>query len=117
MSTSSSYILPPHPQPLSENSEDEIDSLPSSIASSELESNSDDDERESDAEREWEDSLRQLELVLTMVVLPYAGKYLGRRFAYWGWAKYMQWMYPVEVRFTNKSAFRAAGAVEAAATL
>ena len=29
----------------------------------------------------------------------------------------MQWMYPVEVRFTNKSVFNAAGAVEAAATL
>jgi hypothetical protein len=34
-----------------------------------------------------------------------------------GWAKYMEWMYPVEVRFTNKAAFKAAGAVEAAATL
>ena len=34
-----------------------------------------------------------------------------------GWAKYMEWMYPVEVRFTNKGAFRLAGAVEAAATL
>jgi hypothetical protein len=34
-----------------------------------------------------------------------------------GWAKYMEWMYPVEVRFTNKTAFKAAGAVEAAATL
>lgn len=34
-----------------------------------------------------------------------------------GWAKYMEWMYPVEVRFTNKRAFQAAGAVEAAATL
>lgn len=34
-----------------------------------------------------------------------------------GWAKYMEWMYPVEVRFTSKSTFRAAGAVEAAATL
>jgi hypothetical protein len=29
----------------------------------------------------------------------------------------MEWMYPVEVRFTNRGAFRAAGAVEAAATL
>ncbi len=34
-----------------------------------------------------------------------------------GWAKYMEWMYPVEVRITNKSAFRAAGAISAAATL
>jgi hypothetical protein len=29
----------------------------------------------------------------------------------------MEWMYPVEVRFTNKTAFEAAGAVEAAVTL
>jgi hypothetical protein len=29
----------------------------------------------------------------------------------------MMWKYPVEVRFTNKGAFNAAGAVEAAATL
>ena len=34
-----------------------------------------------------------------------------------GWAKYMTWMYPVEVKITNKAAFNAAGAVEAAATL
>ena len=34
-----------------------------------------------------------------------------------GWARWMEWMYPVEVRFTNKTAFNAAGAVEAAATL
>jgi hypothetical protein len=34
-----------------------------------------------------------------------------------GWSKWMEWMYPVEVRFTHKSAFKAAGAVEAAATL
>jgi hypothetical protein len=29
----------------------------------------------------------------------------------------MEWKYPVEIRFTNKSAFKAAGAVEAAASL
>jgi len=54
---------------------------------------------------------------LTMVLIPYAGKYFGRKFAYWSWAKIMQWKYPVEVRFTSQTAFRAAGAVEAAATL
>ena len=30
-----------------------------------------------------------------------------------GWAKYMEWMYPVDVRITNKAAFRVAGALEA----
>jgi len=29
----------------------------------------------------------------------------------------MRWMYPVEVTYTNKTAFKAAGAVQAAATL
>lgn len=33
------------------------------------------------------------------------------------WAKWAEWKWPVEVTFTNKTAFKAAGAVEAAATL
>lgn len=61
---------------------DDVDSLPSSIASSDFDSSSvlGDD---SDAQKEWEASLQQLELILTMVVVPYAGKYFGRKFAYW----------------------------------
>ncbi len=31
-----------------------------------------------------------------------------------GWAKFMEWKYPVEVVITNKKAFRATGIVEAA---
>jgi hypothetical protein len=74
MSTSDSYII----QDASPESQDDLDSLPSSIASSDLGS-----EEESDAQREWEASLQQLELVLTMVIVPYVGKYFGRKFAYW----------------------------------
>ncbi|EHL00254.1 hypothetical protein GLAREA_03147 [Glarea lozoyensis ATCC 20868] len=113
MSTSSSYILPTESPSTSDH--DDVDSLPSSIDSSDLSSET--TEEASDAQKEWEASLQQLELLLTMVIVPYAGKYFGRKFAYWGWAKYMTWKYPVEVRFTNKGAFNAAGAVEAAATL
>jgi len=58
---------------------DEIDSLPSTDVSSEV--NGDDDD---DAEREWHESLQQLELLLTMVLVPYVGKYFGRKAAYWG---------------------------------
>lgn len=75
------------------------------------------DEGESDAEREWKESMKQLELLLSMVLVPYLGKYFGRKFAYWGWKQFMEWKYPVEVVFTNKSAFKAVGAVEAAASL
>jgi len=44
----------------------------------------DEDEDEDEAQREWRESLQQLELLLTMVVVPYVGKYFGRKAAYWG---------------------------------
>lgn len=34
-----------------------------------------------------------------------------------GWSRFMQWKYPVEVVIQNPGAFKAAGVVEAAATL
>ena len=61
----------------------EVDSLPSSPTTSSLDQSSEDEE-ETDAEREWKESLQQLELLLTMVVVPYVGKYFGRKCAYWG---------------------------------
>ncbi|CAM1500896.1 Fc.00g100580.m01.CDS01 [Cosmosporella sp. VM-42] len=90
---------------------DDVDSLPSA---------STDDvysEADSDAQAEWERSLEQLQLILTMMIVPWMGKYFGRKFAYWSWARYMEWVHNVDVRWTNKKAFKAAGAVEAAATL
>jgi hypothetical protein len=34
-----------------------------------------------------------------------------------GWGRYMEWMHGVEVRWTNKKAFKAIGIAETAATL
>ena len=76
LSNSESFIEPV----LSASDADEIDSLPSSSTSS----SADDGEYLSDAEREWRESLQQLELLLTMVMVPYLGKYFGRKCAYWG---------------------------------
>lgn len=110
---------------------DDVDSLPSSPADTD-DSSSTDDYGESDAEREWRESLQQLELLLTMVLIPYLGKYFGRRCAYWGqldhlsiililtavaWGKVMEMKYPVKVEITNPTTFRAAGAIQAAASL
>ncbi|KAI4170305.1 MAG: hypothetical protein LQ343_005058 [Gyalolechia ehrenbergii] len=94
----------------------ELDSLPSSPTTSSS-GESSGDEEETDAEREWKESLQQLELLLTMVVVPYVGKYFGRKCAYWGWAKFMEWKYPVDVVVTNKTTFKGTGAIEAAASL
>ncbi|RVX67116.1 hypothetical protein B0A52_08359 [Exophiala mesophila] len=110
LDASASFINPP-----STIDEHDIDSLPSEPDSDEVTISEDD--YESDAEREWKESLQQLELLLTMVIVPYMGKYFGRKFAYWGWKQYMEWNYPVKVEFTNKAAFRGVGAIEAAASL
>lgn len=124
----SSYAHIDHPISL-----EETESLPSTSASSNS-SSGDDEYEESDAEREWRESLQQLELLLTMVLVPYLGKYFGRKCAYWGesrathaverlltsdiaWAKYMEWQFPVSVEFSSKRTFKITGAVEAAAAL
>ncbi|KJZ79656.1 hypothetical protein HIM_01125 [Hirsutella minnesotensis 3608] len=90
---------------------DDVDSLPS-ISTSDIYSDSD-----SEAQAEWERSLEQLQLILTMMIVPWVGKYFGRKFAFWSWARYMEWMHNVEIRWTNKKSFEVAGAIEAAATL
>lgn len=137
-SVSSSYIIPDIPNSSSDR-DDDVDSLPS-ISSSILDSEAD----SSDAQKEWEASLEQLQLLLTMILMPFAGKFLGRKFAYWsrfhppsrgrrgfverkavadpcfspaGWARYMEWAHNVEIRWTGKAAFNAVGAAEAAASL
>lgn len=70
---SESYIIEPE---MSE--KDDVDSLPS-IASSALDSDDELDE----AQEEWERSLEQIQMLLTMILIPFAGKYFGRKFAYW----------------------------------
>lgn len=37
-----------------------------------------------EAEAEWQESLHQLELLLSLLVIPFFGKWVGRRCAYWG---------------------------------
>ncbi|KAI9376299.1 hypothetical protein BJX61DRAFT_538997 [Aspergillus egyptiacus] len=100
MSTpSESYILPSRSRSASTSSSS-IASLPSeSTTSSDLDTLSDYDY--SDAEAEWQESIEQLELLLTMVIVPFLGKYLGRRCAYWSWTRFMEWKYPIE-GFTDK---------------
>lgn len=80
MSTpSDSYVLHDH-SPSTDN--DDVDSL-ASISSSILDSNDSEYDDGSDAQKEWEQSLEQLQLLMTMVLIPFAGKFLGRKFAYW----------------------------------
>lgn len=56
---------------------DDVDSLPSSSTSDVY------SEADSEAQAEWERSLEQLQLILTMMIVPWVGKFFGRKFAYW----------------------------------
>lgn len=35
------------------------------------------------AQQEWDESVQQLQLLLTVVVMPFFGKWLGRRWSHW----------------------------------
>ena len=63
-------------------------SLSGSLSLSELSTLDDEDleeiEDEDEAEREWRESLKELELLASMVLVPFVGKWVGRRCAYWG---------------------------------
>ena len=57
-----------------------------SSASSAISSDTDDDDdEEEEAEAEWQESLRELNMLVSLVVLPFFGKWVGRKCAYWGW--------------------------------
>lgn len=80
--SSESYVIDPSPS-----DRDEVDSLPS-ISSSALDSDDEVDE----AQEEWERSLEQLQMLLTMILIPFAGKYFGRKFAYWSESLLFPWV-------------------------
>ncbi|KAI5123778.1 hypothetical protein M0805_000367 [Coniferiporia weirii] len=40
------------------------------------------------AQQEWEENLQQLQLLVSVVLLPYVGKWLGRRWAHTAYARY-----------------------------
>jgi hypothetical protein len=81
--SSSGFMVDP---PLPDDDDDDVDSLPESGETSSTDSASTQEypPELSDAEREWRESLEQLELLLTMVLIPYTGKYFGRKLAFWG---------------------------------
>ncbi|KAH9458056.1 hypothetical protein MJO28_005112 [Puccinia striiformis f. sp. tritici] len=71
-----------------------IDRRPSS---SSLSSNSDSDSISVDStsslssiDKEWEENIRQLHLLIDVILLPSVGKWLGRKTASWLYARYTQ---------------------------
>ncbi|KKK19188.1 hypothetical protein ARAM_003197 [Aspergillus rambellii] len=113
--TTSAYMVSSPDRPYSSSTDDDIASLPSeSTSSSDIDTLSD----YSDAEAEWQESIEQLELLLTMVLVPFVGKYLGRKCAHWSWTRFMEWKYPIEAVMSEKAAYKqGSGGVRAYASL
>lgn len=60
--------------------------MPNSVASVDSYFSSDDSDEEEHrlAQQEWEESLEQLAQIASVALLPFLGRYLGRRWSYWG---------------------------------
>lgn len=62
--------------------------MPASVASLDSSIGSDDEETWAEQERllqqEWEESLEDLQRLFTFILMPYFGKWLGRRWSHWG---------------------------------
>ncbi|KAF7985288.1 hypothetical protein HWV62_6443 [Athelia sp. TMB] len=57
-------------------------SLTLSSSSSDVSYDSEDEYRQ--VQKEWEESLEQLQQLVSVVLLPFFGKWLGRKTSYWG---------------------------------
>jgi hypothetical protein len=44
----------------------------------------DSEEEEKRAQEEWEESMMQFNLAIQVMLLPFVGKWLGRKWSYWG---------------------------------
>ncbi|KAI8377480.1 uncharacterized protein BYT42DRAFT_345965 [Radiomyces spectabilis] len=42
-----------------------------------------------DAEREWEESKEQISSLFSLVVFPFAGKWLGKKVSFWLYSRYL----------------------------
>ncbi|WWC86811.1 uncharacterized protein L201_001690 [Kwoniella dendrophila CBS 6074] len=69
-----------------------LPSYPSSVDSDSDTSSQADTEAEIEAmiQEEWKESLRQFEVVLSIVIMPTIGKWFGRMWSYWAWARYQR---------------------------
>ncbi|KAF9455028.1 hypothetical protein P691DRAFT_770119 [Macrolepiota fuliginosa MF-IS2] len=67
--------------------------MPSSVTSIDdisSASSYDSDEEYRLAQEEWEESLQQLKQLVSVVLLPFVGKWMGRRWSHWTFARYLR---------------------------
>ncbi|CCL98302.1 uncharacterized protein FIBRA_00296 [Fibroporia radiculosa] len=48
------------------------------------------EEEERIAEQEWNESMAQLQQLVSFILLPILGRWLGRKWSYWAYARYLR---------------------------
>jgi hypothetical protein len=72
---------------------DSVASLDSTSVSGSTGSYDSDDEEYQLALKEWEESLEQLQQLVAVLLLPFLGKWLGRKWSYWGMNDYLVFVF------------------------
>lgn len=65
----------------------------------------------------WEILWKEVRILGSVICMPCPVHQASADVVFIGWAKYMEWKYPVEVVITSPGEFKVAGAIEAAAAL
>ncbi|GAA5886174.1 hypothetical protein JCM5296_003508 [Sporobolomyces johnsonii] len=79
----------PHPQRQRRRSSSAASSSTSSSRSDESSSSWDSEREALEAQLQWEDSVRQLQALVNLVVVPWVSRYFGRKWAYWLFERYL----------------------------
>ncbi|KAF0445625.1 hypothetical protein F8M41_003096 [Gigaspora margarita] len=55
--------------------------------------NTQDDVASDVTDEDWEELLEQTQQILVVFILPFIGRWLGRKFSFWAWARFVEWYY------------------------
>ncbi|KAK3816387.1 MAG: hypothetical protein J3Q66DRAFT_197323 [Benniella sp.] len=67
------------------------ESVDSDLAVSEYSTTSSRDIR--DIQREWDENMEQARQLFAIVIVPFAGRWLGKKFSHWLWGRFLQHHY------------------------
>ncbi|GBB88295.1 hypothetical protein RclHR1_14860007 [Rhizophagus clarus] len=56
----------------------------------------------SDFDEEWEEIVQQMQQILVAFLLPLLGRWLGRKFSFWAWSRFVEWYYYPRITYKAK---------------
>jgi hypothetical protein len=71
-------------EPSSSRYDGDVSDTSSETSSDVSDSSYDSEEEEAMIKEEWDESVRQMKMLFSIVLMPFFGKWMGRRWSYWG---------------------------------